>query len=230
MTELIGHRGYSARYPENTILSFKKAVEIGCDGTELDVRLTKDNKVVVIHDKDLERTTNGKGPVAQHTLKELKRLDAGRGEKIPTLEEVLAEIGDIKLLIELKEYTERICTETVKVAGRRKNTFFISFSTGAIQNIKNINQKLKTGLIFSKPLIEPERYVKLIDAVCPRVDRLDSRIATFAKQYKFDLYVWTVDTAGELTKVLEYGVTGVVTNDPGEIGECLCKYGDCHHI
>lgn len=221
MTELIGHRGYSARYPENTLLSLKKAVEVGCDGIELDVRLTRDNKVVVIHDKNLERTTNGKGPVAQFTLKQLKKLDAGHGEKIPTLEEVLAEIAGVKLLIELKEYSEVICDKTVKLAGKRKNTFFVSFSIDAINNIKDINQKLKTGLIFSKPLIEPERYVKIIDALCPRLDRIDSQTAMFAREYKLDTYVWTVDTASELKEVLKYGVTGVVTNDPGEIKKHL---------
>lgn len=221
MTELIGHRGYSARYPENTLLSFKKAIEVGCTGIELDVRLTKDNKVVVIHDKNLERTTNGKGLVNDYTLKELKKLDAGKGERIPALEEVLAEIEGIKLLIELKEYSEKICSETVKLAGKRRNTFFISFSIEAVQNVKRINPRLKTGLIFSKPLIEPERYIKLLNALCPRLDRLDSKIEAFAKQYGFDVYVWTVDTASELKRVLQYGVTGVVSNDPGEIGEFL---------
>lgn len=215
MTELIGHRGYSARYPENTLLSFKKAIEVGCAGIELDVRLTKDNKVVVIHDKNLERTTNGKGLVNDYTLKELKKIDAGRGERIPTLKEVLEEIKGVKLLIELKEYSEKICSETVKLAGKRRNTFFISFSIEAIQNIKKINPRLKTGLIFSKPLVGPEQYLRFINALCPRVDRLDSKVKAFARQYGLDIYVWTVDTISELKEVLQYGVTGVVSNDPG---------------
>lgn len=217
MTELIGHRGYSARYPENTILSFRKAVEAGCDGIELDVRLTKDGKVVVIHDKDMKRTTNGSGLVGEYTLKELKKLDAGRGEKIPALEEVLEEIKSIKLLIELKEYSERICAETVKIAGKRKNTFFVSFSLEALQIIKKINSRLNTGLIFSKPLLEPEKYVRSINALCPRLDRLDSRAAMFARQYKLDTYVWTVNTQDELVRVMQFDITGVVTNDPKEI-------------
>lgn len=221
MTELIGHRGYSARYPENTILSFKEAVGIGCDGIELDVRLTKDDKLVVIHDNRLERRTNGKGLVGEYTLKELKRLDAGRGQRIPTLKEVLAELKNIKFLIELKEDSPKICSEVVKLAGKRKNTIFISFSIDTIQNIKKINPVLRTGLIFSKPLIEPEKYVRFINALCPRADRLDSQISMFAKQYKLDTYVWTVDTDSDLKRVLQYGVTGVVTNDPGEIGKFL---------
>lgn len=220
-TELIGHRGYPAKYPENTMLGFRKAIEVGCHGIELDVRLTKDREVVVIHDKTLERTTNGEGLVNEYTLKELKNLDAGRGEKIPTLQEVLSEITGIKLLIELKEDSEKICEETVKLAGERENTIFTSFSIIAIENIKKINPKLKTGIIFSKPLIEPERYAGFINALCPRVDMLNPKISAFAKQYKLDTYVWTVNTSDELKKVLQYNIKGVVTNDPGGIGRLL---------
>lgn len=221
MPELIGHRGYPALYPENTILSFKKAIEVGCVGIELDVRLSKDNKVVVIHDKSLERTTDGRGLVSDYTLKELKKLDAGKGEKIPTLDEVLDEIKDVKLLIELKEDSQKICNEVIKLAGKRKNTFFISFSLDAILNIKKINPKFSTGLIFSKPLVEPENYVRYLNALCPRLDRLEPKIAGFSKQYGLDLYVWTVDTHSELKSVTQYNVTGIVTNDPGRIGKLL---------
>lgn len=225
MTELIGHRGYPAKYPENTILSFKKAIGVGCDGIELDVRLTKDNKVVVIHDKNLERTTNGKGQVSEYTLKELKKLDAGRGEKIPTLEEVLTEFVSIKFLIEIKvdkdAKIEKLCAETMNLAGKRENTFFTSFSLDAIQYIKKINPGLNTGLIFSKPLFELERCAKYINALCPRRDRLDANIMALAKQFKLRTYVWTVDTVSELKSAIGYGVTGIVTNDPGKIGKLL---------
>lgn len=225
MTELIGHRGYPAKYPENTILSFKKAIEAGCSGLELDVRLTKDNKVIVIHDKNLEHTTNGKGFVSEYTLRELKRLDAGKGERIPTLEEVVSEIADVKLLVEIKtdavKNIDRLCAETVKLAGKRKDTFFTSFNLDAIQSVKKINPVLKTGLIFSKPLIEPEQYARFLNAVCPRLDRIDSKVSQFAEQYGFDLYVWTVNTEDELRKALRYNVTGVVSNDPGGIGKLL---------
>lgn len=225
MPELIGHRGYPARYPENTILSFKKAIEIGCKGLELDVRLTKDNKVVVIHDKNLERTTNGKGFVSEFTLRELKKIDAGKGEKIPTLEEVLSEIADVRLLIEIKtdavKNIDKLCSETVKLAGKKGDTFFISFSLDAIQSVKKIKPELKTGLIFSKPLIEPEQYARLLNAVCPRLDRLDAEVSVFAKQHGLNLYVWTVNTVDELKKVLQYDVTGIVSNDPGSLSKFI---------
>lgn len=225
MIELIGHRGYPAKYPENTLLSFRKAIETGCSGVELDVRLSKDNKVVVIHDKSLERTTNGKGFVSDYTLEELKELDAGKGEKISSLKEVLPEIKDIKLLVEIKTDAvsdiEKLCNETVKIAGKRENTFFTSFSMDAVTNVKKLNPELKTGLIFSRPLVEPERYAKFLNALCPRLDMLDSKVTAFAKEYKIDLYVWTVNTEDDLKKTKIYDITGIVTNDPGTIGQLL---------
>ena len=83
------HRGWSKKYPENTLLSFKEAIGLGVDQLELDVRVTKDNELVVIHDATVDRTTNGTGKVCEMTLAELKELDAGNGEKIPTLRELM---------------------------------------------------------------------------------------------------------------------------------------------
>jgi len=108
---LIGHRGYPARYPENTLASFKAAMEAGCDMIELDVTLTKDRKVVVIHDDTLDRTTTGKGPVKNRSLEEIKTLDAGgwfdarfATERVPELSEVLKlTTGRCLLNIEIKE-------------------------------------------------------------------------------------------------------------------------------
>lgn len=101
------HRGFCAKYPENTLLAFRKALELGVDQIETDVRITKDNQLVLIHDPTLNRTTNGSGNVCDFTLAELKQLDAGCGEQIPTLQELLELVKDhptITLDIELKEY------------------------------------------------------------------------------------------------------------------------------
>ena len=91
---IFAHRGASGSAPENTMAAFQLALQQHADGIELDVHLTADGQVVVIHDQDLSRTTNGQGMVDQLTLEELKHLDAGNGEQIPTLEEVLIQIGD----------------------------------------------------------------------------------------------------------------------------------------
>ncbi len=100
----IGHRGARAYEPENTIRSFKRALELGVNAVEFDVRQTKDKKVIVIHDEDVKRTTNGEGFVRDMTLKQIKEFDAGRGEKVPSFEEVLDFIGKKAMMfIELKE-------------------------------------------------------------------------------------------------------------------------------
>ena len=106
--KVFAHRGFSGQYPENTMLAFDKAHELGVDGFELDVQLTKDGKIVVFHDQFLERTTNGLGRLAQYALQELKQYDAGQGEHIPTLAELLkAYYLGPQLMIELKYHSAR---------------------------------------------------------------------------------------------------------------------------
>ena len=102
---VLGHRGFAARYPENTLLSFRKALEAGADGVECDVQKTADGRFVVIHDASVERTSNGHGQVADLALESLRHLDFGGGERIPTLEEMLAVVSGTYLDLELKEET-----------------------------------------------------------------------------------------------------------------------------
>jgi glycerophosphoryl diester phosphodiesterase len=222
--ELIGHRGYSTLYPENTLLSFQKAVEAGCSGIELDVRLTKDNKAVVIHDNTLNRTTNSKGFVSEFTVAELKKIDVGLKQKVPLLCEVLSTFQGIKFLIEVKvsshdseKRIKKLCEETVFAIKGIKDAFIISFDENVLQIVKDISSKIKTGLIFSKPLSDPKKIVSFVNILCPRLDRVDSRIMAFTKLYKLDTYVWTVDDECEFKTVTRYDVKGIVSNDPGRI-------------
>ena len=111
-TKIIGHRGGAAGFPENTLAAFKKAVELGADGVEFDVQLTKDGEVVVIHDELIDRTMSGSGLVKDHSLSQLRQLSAGeffspdfKEQKIPTLAEVLEIVQDLEVInIELKNY------------------------------------------------------------------------------------------------------------------------------
>jgi len=101
---IMGHRGAAALEPENTLLSIGRAIEIGVNAVEIDVRLSKDKEIVVMHDSTLDRTTDGTGPVCNFTIDELKKLDAGNGQRIPTLQEVIDFIDNkVELVIELKE-------------------------------------------------------------------------------------------------------------------------------
>jgi len=101
---IMGHRGAAALEPENTLLSIERAIHIGVNAVEIDVRLSKDKELVVIHDATVDRTTDGIGPVCDFTVDELKQLDAGKGQRIPTLQEVVEVINNkVTLVIELKE-------------------------------------------------------------------------------------------------------------------------------
>src|SRR3990170_2621002 len=133
----IGHRGARAYEPENTLRSFGKALEMGVDAVEFDVRKTRDNHLVVIHDADVKRTTNGKGLVADLTLKEIKEFSTEKGEKIPTLEEALEFLDSkVKILIELKEqgYEEKILS-TIHSKKLEKNVIIVSFLDDALKKI-----------------------------------------------------------------------------------------------
>ena len=138
----IAHRGASGLCPENTLLAFQRAVELGTDLLELDVLLSRDGELVVIHDQTLERTTNGSGRVRDHDLAALRRLDAGQGERIPLLAEVLdlARAADVRLVIELKGAAEaeslRIAEAllpALAAAGWLDRTVVTSFHAGALR-------------------------------------------------------------------------------------------------
>jgi glycerophosphoryl diester phosphodiesterase len=148
----IGHRGARAYEPENTIRSFKKALELDVNAVELDVRKTKDNQLVVIHDADVERTTDGKGLVNELTLKEIKEFSAEKGEKIPTLSEALDFLGKkVKILIELKEVgVEDKVLAAVREKGLQKNVIIVSFLEETLQKVRELDKEVETGLLYVK--------------------------------------------------------------------------------
>jgi glycerophosphoryl diester phosphodiesterase len=157
---IIGHRGACYYKPENTISSFKKALQLKCKFIECDVRLTKDNKVIIIHDKTLERTTNAKGLVKNFTLKELKKLDAGENEKIPTLQELIDLVKNkANLVIELKK-CNNIVEKVNEIINKNKiqnNVLIVSFHSNYLKRIKKLNKKIKTGLLSVRPILIVKR-------------------------------------------------------------------------
>ncbi|MGH7791719.1 MAG: glycerophosphodiester phosphodiesterase, partial [Thermodesulfobacteriota bacterium] len=134
----IAHRGASAYEPENTLRSFKRAMEMGAEMMELDVRFSRDGHLVIIHDKKVDRTTNGRGLVREMTLRELKNLDAGKGEKIPTLEEVFdLGKGTIRYVLELKDRgVEEEVINLVRDKGLIEDVFIASFHGDLIKRAK----------------------------------------------------------------------------------------------
>ncbi len=142
----VGHRGAKAYAPENTLASFSKAIEIGVDAVELDVRKTRDGELVVMHDADIKRTTNGKGLVSELTLAQIKAFSSG-GETVPTLGEALDFLGGkVKVVIELKEQgcEEQVLAE-VRKRDIQKDVVITSFLEEALKKSENSTQPSRQG-------------------------------------------------------------------------------------
>jgi glycerophosphoryl diester phosphodiesterase len=239
---VIAHRGFSGAAPENTIAAFKKAIDLGVDMIELDVHLSKDGQIVVIHDDTLNRTTNGKGKVTSYTLNELKRLDAGSwlssqfsGERIPTLKEALELArGQMLLNIELKKgdmgpYTmtdlaDRSLQEVEK-AGMLNQVIFASFDPSAIDRIRGKNPKIPVALIYNQSWTFPQevtggRPVSILS--CSGKVLTQTNISN-AHQRGMKVMAWTLNTEEHMQRFLNMGVDGILTDYPDFLIKILQK-------
>ncbi len=211
---IIGHRGAKAIEPENTLRALAKGMECA-DFVEIDVRMSRDNELVVIHDRTLERTTNGKGQVNDFTLEQLKELDAGKGEKIPTLKEVLDLVRGKGLIIEIKEAgrEENICAV---IKRGFENIMLVSFSHQAIKNVKEMLPNLKTGLIFSKVFENPVQLALGIEAnaLLPKLEITSRELVKKAHRHGLLIFPWTLNTEQEIKRAMDMGVDGFASDDP----------------
>ena len=214
---IYGHRGSPFKAPENTIASIKKALEDGCEAVEIDVRKTKDNEIVVIHDIRVDRTANGKGFVSDFTLNELKKLSFN-GEKIPTLNEVIDFVGKkANIIIELKEENlENDIEKIIKKNGFLDNAIIISFYHKLIKNIKNFNKKIKTGiLLVGKPVDTIElAHEAQADYLFLHYAYVDKELVNKAHKNNLKVYVWNIDAIKDLEEMLKLNVDGTGSNKP----------------
>jgi len=213
----IGHRGARAYEPENTLRSFKKAIELGVDAVELDVRETKDGKLVVIHDADVSRTTNGKGLVSELTLKEIKALETEKGEKIPSLEEALDFIDKkVKILIELKEtgYEKKVLG-LVKKKGLEENVIIVSFLEDALKKVRELNKKVETGLIYVRHKNPIKTALELkANYLLPMYAFTHTANIQKAHENGLKVIVWTVNKPEEVEEYKRKGVDGITSDKP----------------
>jgi glycerophosphoryl diester phosphodiesterase len=213
----IAHRGASAYEPENTLRSFKRAIEMRADMIEFDVRLSRDGHLVIIHDERVDRTTNGKGLVREKTLSELRRLDAGEGEKIPTFEEVIdLARGRTGFVIELKESgTEGGVITLVRENGLIWDVFVVSFYQDLVKRVKDLEPEIKTGLILYSST-DPIGLAKgcLADAVAPFHSFVTEDLVKKAHNSGLIIITWTVDIREEAEMLRDMGLDGIVTNRP----------------
>jgi len=213
----IGHRGARAYAPENTIASFRKALEIGVDAVELDVRRTRDDKLLVIHDEDVKRTTNGEGLVCELTLEQIKGFQAEGGEKIPTLEEALDFLDKkVKVFVELKEKgTEEQVLEIVRTRGLEKNVVIISFLEDALRKVRELSSDVETGLIYAKHKNPIKAALELKANYLFALYRF-THTANVDKAHEdgLKMVVWTINTPEEVEQYVKKGVDGIASDKP----------------
>jgi len=182
---VLGHRGCMGKLPENTLLAFRRAIEVGADGVELDVWLSRDGKVVVMHDETIDRTSNMTGRQKDMTLEELKRADVGMGERIPTLEEVFEALPEDALVnVELKDWDAAREVAKIVKANNPERVLISSFDVDALRKYRRFDEETRMGL-----LIESED-------VLPMVPRL-----------REELNLWSVNVPVEAIPILGFEKT-----------------------
>lgn len=233
MTLRIGHRGAAGHAPENTLASFKKALEQGAQGVEFDVHRTADGHLVVIHDALLDRTTNGSGLIRGKTLAEIKALDAGSwkgaafaGERVPTLAEVAQATGpDCRLFIELKAgslHYPGIESDLVQEIHRlhiAARTQVSSFDHHALHRIRELDAHLPTAILFECNLMDPVGAARACGATAlhPHFLWVTPEMLLVAKKAGLAINTWTVNDPAFIAQLKQAGVDGIMSDFPDRL-------------
>jgi glycerophosphoryl diester phosphodiesterase len=238
---IIGHRGASAKAPENTIAAFRMALDAGADGIEFDVRLTRDGVPVVIHDNNLKRTGGSNHRVADLSLAELKDIDLGSWfdetsfarERVPTLEEVfqLFEPTNHLLYLEMKcdpderDKLAKTCCDFLRGSSLKNRVIVECFDLQGIESVKTLDSDIKTAALFEPSLRVPPSLpvaVRIINqARAVKADEIalhhrlvNRRVIDAARNSHLQVVVWTVDDIGWIKRASSHGITALITNDP----------------
>jgi glycerophosphoryl diester phosphodiesterase len=232
----IAHRGASGHAPENTLAAFRLAVEMGAKFIETDLQLTRDAKIVAMHDATVDRTTNGRGRVSKMSLVELRGIDAGikflsvdgesyKGEHVPTLDEILdfARAAGVTFYLELKETQgwgfEQSLVGALRRADAMNGVVVISFDTEKLATIKRIEPELTTGFLCEKPTTQLIEKAAVLGAkqFLPRADRISPEIIAAAHRANLPVVVWTVNEIEDMHAVVALGVDGIISDYPDRL-------------
>jgi len=235
---IIAHRGASRAEPENTLRAFELAIRQGAQMIELDLQMTADGRVVVLHDLEMDKTTDFKGRVDRMTLEEVRKADAGRGERVPTLEETLdLTIGKVRLYLEIKD--PRAAGETlrqIRERGCQADCMLASFDIPLMRGLGDEVRDIELGIILGNETLNPVvrwreafPWVALrnirYDVLCMQVELCYGLLARRIKASGRKLYVWTADEEKDFERMISRGVDGIVTNVPDKLIEFLKKRG-----
>ncbi|MFF4604788.1 glycerophosphodiester phosphodiesterase [Streptomyces sp. NPDC001339] len=212
----IGHRGIMGVEPENTLRSFVRAEREGLDVIELDLHLSKDGTLVVMHDAEVDRTTDGTGPVAERTLAELRELDAGQGERIPVFEEVLTAVRT-PLQAEIKDVAAaRTLAEVLRERDLADRVEVISFHDEALDTVRALLPGVRTALVGEWYGADVVDRAQAVGATTLSLDirRLTLELVEQAHAAQLKVLGWTVNTHDQLRLARGLGLDGVVTDQP----------------
>jgi len=237
--KIIAHRGASGHAPENTLAAIKKALEIGAHAVEIDIHQTQDNRIVVIHDETLERTTTGIGSIKSKTYDELRKLDAGSwfaheftGERIPLLEEVFETIGDkAELIIELKNGSqvypkiESNLWALIRENGFENSTVVSSSRVTVLNTLKKIAPSARLGKVIAprelwRTFFQPGSFfvknglINHLKELHPHWTFIDHHLMELAKSHDLKVIPWTLNKERKIRAMIDRGVHGVITDYP----------------
>ncbi|MFW6264466.1 MAG: glycerophosphodiester phosphodiesterase, partial [Bacillota bacterium] len=228
---IIGHRGAMGTAPENTAISFEKALNSGADGVEFDIHMSKDGELVVIHDERIDRVTeNAQGFIKDYTLKELKEFDIGKkfsaeflGEKILTLEETLNIVQDSKIInIEIKNGPifypgiEEKTIEVIKKYNIIDKVIISSFNHYTIKKLKLVEDRIECGILYMAGLYQPWEYAKNIgaEAIHPYIYSIMPELINECQEMGIKINVFGVNEELSLSNFIQLGVDGIITDYP----------------
>jgi glycerophosphoryl diester phosphodiesterase len=221
MPKIMGHRGAPAVEPENTLRSFRRALAMGVAAVELDVQLTKDGHLAVIHNETLDRTTNGRGAVQDFSLVELQRLDAGQGEPVPSLEEVFDLVkGKAHLMVELKQpEAAPALLRFFQEHQAFEHATAISFWHPVLKALKEQEPRLTTGVLMVGCPADPEGLAQAAraDALVLNYRYVNRELVEAARRQDIKVIVWNIDDPEILQPYLAMDLEAICTNRPQEI-------------
>jgi glycerophosphoryl diester phosphodiesterase len=229
---VIAHRGASAVAPENTMAAFRRAVEMGAECIETDLHLSRDGRLVIVHDTTLNRTTSGNGLVKNYTFNELRQLDAGRwfseefaGERMPTVEELLDFAGqaDLSLCLEIKGGAgygvERAIISALRGRKESKAAVVLCFDASVLDRIHQLDRLLMTGLLFDTGGEDMVKEGVRVGArqIGPRGDCVSPELVADAHRRGLKVITWTINEPAQMRAMAAAGVDGIITNYPDRL-------------
>lgn len=235
--KIVAHRGASGYAPENTLASMKKAIEMKSDMSELDVQETADGEIILLHDKSLKRTTGVDKNIWEMSYAELNGLDAGswysadyKNEPIPTLKEVIKLVnGKMKLNIELKanKHEKKLAERSLKIV--EDNNFldqvvFTSFKFDEIRKIRELNKHAKVGYIFGRLPKDVDVFAEDVHILSVNYKTVDEKFMKMANASGKEVAAWTVNKKEDMERMINLGVSEIITNYPDRLAELLNNY------